>query len=139
MSHFDYIAERKPEPNNEAAFRETFLHCFSEPVLVDLLRRLGDTLYYVTLESPFWDWGASHGLSTPRGDATAAAADLARLADYLEMIAAYPADLGVPKEDLPVCQAAVGWARRLRRLVGDIREEVGEPDEDGAEGAEDGD
>ncbi len=131
MSRFDYLAEPKPEPNHEAAFRETFLRCFSEPVLVDLLRRLGDTIYYVALESPFWDWGASHDLSTPRGDATAAAADLARLADYLGMIADYPAELGVAKEDLPLCQAALGWAGRLRRLVEDIREEVGGGDEGG--------
>ena len=112
-------------PVLETAFRETFLFCFTEPEHVELLRRLGAVLYDVAMESPYWDWGASHGHSAPRGDATAAAADLEDLAGYLQRIAEQPAELGVAREDLGVCRAAAGWAGRVRRLVADIREELG--------------
>ncbi len=115
---------------SETAFRETYLWCLREPEHVELLRRLGDLLYDLALESPYGDWGASHGLSAPRGDATAAAADLARLADYLQMIADQPADLSVQRDDLDVCRAADGWARRVRRVVEEIRETVGQAAED---------
>ena len=110
----------------ETAFRSTFLWCLTEPEHVELLRRLGVALYDVAMESPYWGWGASHGLGSARGDATAAAADLDDLAGYLERLAEQPAELGVSREDLGVCRAAAGWAGRVRRLVADIREEVGE-------------
>ncbi len=110
----------------EAAFRETFLWCLREPMHVELLRRLGVMLYDVALESPYWDWGESHGLGSPRGDATAAAADLEDLAGYLQRIADQPAELGVRKEDLGVCRAAAGWAETVRGVAGEMREAVGE-------------
>ncbi len=108
----------------ETAFRETFLWCFTEPEHVELLRRLGEMLYDVFMEGPYWDWGASHGLSAPRGDATAAAADLEDLARYLQRLADQPAELGVAREDLGLCRAAAGWAGRVRRLVEDVRQEI---------------
>ncbi len=117
-------AEPAARPNLETAFRETFLFCFAEPEHVELLRRVGAVLYDVAMESPYWDWGMSHGLSSPRGDATAAAADLEDLARYLQRIAGQPGELGVAREDLGVCRAAAGWAGRVRRLVADIREEI---------------
>ncbi len=116
---------------SETAFRETYLWCFRESEHVELLRRLGDMLYDIALESPYWDWGASHGLSAPRGDASAAAADLERLADYLQRVADDPAELVVTREDLPLCRAAAGWAQRVRRVVAEIREEVGKGRESG--------
>ncbi len=108
------------------AFRESFLWCFREPEHVELLRRVGSALYEVAMEGPYWDWGASHGLSGPRGYAIAAAADLEDLARYLQMIADEPAETAVSRADLGVCRAAAGWAGRVRRLAVDIREEVGE-------------
>ncbi len=113
-------------PILETAFRETFLWCFTEPEHVELLRRLGAVLYDVAMESPYWDWGASHGLAGPRGDATAAAADLEDLAGYLQRIAEQPAELGVAREDLSVCRAAAGWAEAVQRLVAEMREALAE-------------
>jgi hypothetical protein len=115
----------------ETAFRATFLWCFTEPEHLELLRQLGRVLYDIAMESPYWDWGASHGLSSPRGDATAAAADLEDLAAYLQRIAGQPAELGVAREDLGVCRAAAGWAGRVRRPVAEMREAVEEDEEDG--------
>ena len=86
----------------------------------------GPVLYEVAMEGPYWDWGASHGLPAPRGDATAAAADLEDLACYLEQVTEQPAEVGVNREDLTMCRAAAGWAGRVRRLVAEIREAVGE-------------
>ncbi len=121
-------------PYLETAFRETFLWCLAEPAHVELLRQLGRVLYDVAMESPYWDWGASHGLGSARGDATAAAADLEDLAGYLQRLAEQPAELGVADQDLGVCRAAAGWAGRVRRLVAQMREVVGgggrEGDED---------
>ncbi len=122
---------------SETAFRETYLWCFREPEHVEVLRRLGEMLYDVAMETPYWDWGASHGLTTPRGDATAAAADLESLADYLRRIADDPAELGVSPEDLPLCRAATGWARRVRRVAAEMRRAVGEG-KDGEEAEGDG-
>ncbi len=119
-------------PSLETAFRETFLGFFTEPEHVELLRRLGAMLHDVAMESPYWDWGASHGLPAPRGDATAAAADLEDLARYLQRIAEQPAALGVAREDLGVCHAAAGWAARARRLVVEMRE-VARPGEEESE------
>ncbi len=119
-------AEPAARPNLETAFRETFLWCLTEPEHVELLRQLGRVLYDVAMESPYWDWGLGHALSIPRGDATAAAADLEDLAGYLQRIAEQPAELGVAREDLGLCRAAGGWAGRVRRLVADIREKIGE-------------
>ncbi len=93
-------------PNLETAFRETFLWCLTEPGHVELLRRLGRALDDIAMEGPYWDWGLGHGLSIPRGDVRAAAADLEDLARYLQRLAEEPAELGVAAADLGVCRAA---------------------------------
>ena len=116
--------EPAARPYLETALRETFLFCFTEPEHVELLRRLGEVLYDVAMESPDWDWGARNGLPAPRGDATAAAADLEHLARYLRRIAGQPAELGVAREDLAVCRTAAGWAERVEGLMAEMREAV---------------
>ncbi len=127
-------AEPASRPDLETAFRETFLFCFTRPEHVELLRQLGRVLYDVAMESPYWDWGASHGLGSARGDTAAAAADLEDLARYLQRIAEEPAEVGVSDQDLAVCRAAAGWARRVRRLVAEMREVVGQGGEEDDEG-----
>ncbi len=119
---------------SETAFRETYLWCFREAGHVEILRRQGEMLYDLAMETAYWDWGQSHGLSTPRGDATAAAADLERLADYVQRIADDPAELGVSRDDLPLCRAAAGWAERVRGVVAEMREAAGAGEENEGDG-----
>lgn len=106
------------EPRLQPVLRETILWRFRDPEHIETLRRFGDLLVSMAAETFYW--GATHGWEPFHGEANAAAEDLANVADFLEEIAELP-------DDARLAEAAVGWARELRRLVEGIREEVGSP------------
>ncbi len=117
-------AHQAGEPRLEPVFRETILWSFRDSEHIEALRRFGDLLYTLAAETVYW--GASHGWEPFRGEAHAAAADLEHVAGFLEEVAEL-------SDDARLAAAAMVWAGELRRLVAEIRAEVGGP-EPGAEG-----
>lgn len=115
-------ASPPPEPRLEPVFRETILWRFRAPEHIATLRCFGDLLYSMAAETLYW--AATHGWEPFQGEAHAAAADLAHVAEFLEETAEL-------RDDARLARRAVLWAEELRRLVAAIGEEVGDG---GAEG-----
>ncbi len=114
----------------EPVFRETFLADFREPAHVEILRLAGDLLHTLAVETFYWLGEEDLGLCGLRRDLTAAAADLDHLVSYLQAIAWTPAgglhDPPGPSEEVTLRRAAEAWAERVGRVVGEMREAVGQ-------------
>lgn len=116
--------QQPPAPPEQMAFRSTFLWRFERREVIAAFRLVGDALFDLLNEAGAW--GPEDGTPLTYGELRAACEDLDHLVAYLEGVAGerQASDLDGPSATLAV--EASGWARRLSRLVLDMRRSLGE-------------
>jgi hypothetical protein len=111
-------------PPEQVAFRETFVWRFERREVRAAFRLIGDALFDLLDEAG--GWGPEDGAPLTHGELRAACRDLTHLSVYLETVAweRHASDLDGTSATLAV--EASGWARRLFRLVLDMRRSLEE-------------
>ena len=117
------VASATSGPHLEPVFYEAFLAGFREPIHVDVLRLLGDLLHTLAVETLYWQGEEPRTLPRLQSDVAASATDLEHLARFLGRLGEEPVEARAPSpEEAALCREAEGWAERLGRLVGEMRE-----------------
>lgn len=106
------------------AFRETFLHHFTEPEYNEALRRFGTLLVDMLLEFTRFMPDEPEGVT--RHELRAAAADLRYLQGFLRMVGEEQEvfDLDDQPEQLRLCQLAARLSLRVEQLAAKLEKAV---------------
>lgn len=114
------VSPSAPSSEIERIFRETVLYRFERTEDAELLRRFGDLLFRLAVDSE--EWGATHGLGVIGAQLVAAAEDVEHLVGYLNEVAETAVHAGVTPGEVAACRKAAEWAEQLSRAAEGLRE-----------------